>query len=93
MRRRDPVWWEGPQLPWLSGAGGGRVCGVPGGENDRPTLPTPSFPLATLPRLARTSPHLGAARLVLEAREDTRAAGTGAGRAAEPGPGGERGGE
>ncbi|XP_047407379.1 myocardin-related transcription factor A isoform X2 [Sciurus carolinensis] len=50
------VWWEGPQLPWLRGAGGGRVCGGSGGGgSDGPTLPAPSVALATRPLLAQTS--------------------------------------
>lgn len=84
------MWWEGPQLPWLRGAGGDRVCGVRGGgENDRPIFSSPSAPLAIRPPLARTSPQLCASSLDVEPLEETRAVRAGAGTAVELRPGGE----
>nr|XP_051690043.1 myocardin-related transcription factor A isoform X3 [Oryctolagus cuniculus] len=82
------LWWEGPQLPWLRGAGGGCVCGGPGGgggERDRPCLPTPSALLATRPRRAPTSPRPRAPCLDGEPREEPRAAGAEPGEPRSPG--------
>nr|XP_023487204.1 COPII coat assembly protein sec16-like [Equus caballus] len=80
------LWWEGPQLPWLREAGGGRVCGVRGGgASDRSILPTPWAALATRPPLVPTPPQVRAPWLDAEPREGTRALGAGAGTAAEPG--------
>lgn len=81
------MWWEGPQLPWLRGAGRGRVCGVRrGSESDCPILPSLSALLAVLPPLAPTSPQLRAPWLDVEHREETRSVEAGARTAAEPGP-------